>query len=55
MKKEEFKKLYNEKTNQELADYLGVSKQTIINYAKKLGIKQKGKGNRQKKAKIIID
>lgn len=55
MKKEEFKKLYETMNNKQLAEKLGVTEQTIINTAKKLNLKMKGKGNREKRSKIIIE
>jgi len=42
--KEEFEKKYILMTNVDLAKELKVSPQTIANYAKKFGIKAKGRG-----------
>ena len=52
--KEELTKLYNSLSNKEVCKQLGISNQTLINYLRKNKIKMKGKGNRNKKAKIII-
>lgn len=52
--KEELTKLYNSLSNKEICKQLGISNQTLINYLRKNKIKMKGKGNREKKAKVII-
>lgn len=59
LSKQEFERKYHNQNTAELAKELGVSKQTIVNYVKKLGIEPKGKGNRQAnlnaKKKLIIE
>ena len=39
--KKEFKKLYNQMTMQALADHYGVSRPTVTNWAKKLGLSKR--------------
>lgn len=46
--KEEFKMLYYSMTNDELAEDLNVTKQTVFELVKKFGIKPKGKGYHRK-------
>jgi transposase len=58
MKKEEFKKMYETQTNKEIADKLGVSAHTVINYAKRFSLQLKGKGyfgNKNERTKIKFE
>ncbi len=43
--KKNFKKIYYSNTNKEAAKKLGVCSRTIINYAKRLNVQMKGRGN----------
>lgn len=52
--KEELKELYRSMTNKELAKKLGITEPTLISALKRCGIKPKGRGNRQKKQKLVI-
>lgn len=53
MKKSEFEKLYDSGTLEEVAKKLGISADTLANYAKKLGVKKKIE-RRGRKRKVII-
>lgn len=59
LSKQEFERKYKSQDLAELAKELGVTKQTVLNYVKKLGIELKGKGNRRAginaKKKLIIE
>jgi hypothetical protein len=52
--KEELQELYQENENKIVCDKLNITNATLISYIKKLGIKQKGKGNRKPKSLIQI-
>lgn len=53
--KEEFKKLYYERSNKELAERFGVTTRTIISYARKLGLRKlKGGSSTGNKPKLKI-
>lgn len=47
IKKSELEKLYNEMTNKELAEDLGITTVTLIKYLQDAGIRMKGKGKRK--------
>ena len=59
LSKQEFERKYKNQYLAELAKELGVTKQTILNYVKKLGIEPKGQGNKRanlnSKKKIEIE
>ena len=46
--KDELRRLYLSQTNKELAEYLGVSRVTLIRMIDEAGIEKKGKGYAQK-------
>ena len=50
--KEVLQKLYSAEFNQFICDLLGVTKPTLTKKLTELGIKLKGKGNREKKSKL---
>ena len=52
--KKQLLEMYQKMTNKELAEKLGVSTVTLENTLKSLGVKLKGKGNRQERKKIKI-
>lgn len=54
--KRQLEKLYKKYPNKVVADKLKISVPTLIRYVIKLGIKQKGRGNRESTGvKLIID
>ena len=57
IKKSELEKLYNEMTNRDLAEELGVTTVTLIKYLRESGIHMKGKGSRTatgRKRKVAV-
>jgi hypothetical protein len=55
IKNEELKHLYLTKKNKEICKILGVTMPTLMSYLKKAKIELKGCGNREPKAKVIIE
>lgn len=53
--KKKFEKMYNSMTNAEMSKKLNISIGTLYNYLKKLGITEKGKGNRISKSIITFE
>lgn len=53
--KEEFKQMYYSMTNEEMAKELKMSRVTLGNYAKKLGLKKRESFSNKPKLKIIED
>lgn len=52
--KQQLQKMYETMSNKALAKKLGVTEPTLTATIKRLGIKPKGSGNRNKKSKIKI-
>jgi len=55
IKNEELKQLYFAKKNKEICKILGVTMPTLMSYLKKAKIELKGSGNRESKAKVVIE
>ena len=53
--KQELQQLYLTKTNKEVCEILQITVPTLLSYLKKKNISLKGSGNRQVKAKVIIE
>lgn len=51
----ELEQLYLNNSNKEVCKILGVTNATLIRYVIDANIKQKGKGNKNKKSKITIE
>lgn len=52
--RKELEKLYQENSNQKVAEILGVSDRTVTTMIERAGLKLKGKGNRNKNFSIEI-